>query len=51
MLVCRLSADSELRTKRSTIAQEAVFEDNYFGKGLLISVINNWNSLSKHCIF
>ena len=44
-LVCRLSDDSGLCTRRSTKGQKTAFQDNYFVKVLLI------NSLPKHCIF
>ena len=51
IIVCRFFDDSELCTKRSTIAQGAVFGDNYFGKGLLINFINTWNSLPSITFF
>ena len=50
-LVCRLSADSGLCTRRSTKGQKTAFQDNYFVEVLLINFINTWNSLPKHCIF
>ena len=31
-------------------AQGAVFEDNYFGKSLLINFTNTWNNLSSKAI-
>ena len=55
MLVCQLTADSELCTTpcttRSTKGQGAAFQDNYLGKILLIHFINTWNSLSRHFTF
>ena len=55
MLVCRLTADSELCTTPcttwSTKGQGAAFQDNYFGKILLINFINTCNSLPRHFIF